>query len=572
MNRWLLSGRGRASSARLALGAPSTTARSTARVRSARRKSGTRHSESEASRRRSPATRTKATCPSSAGGPPPPRLQPSRHRLGGAIRRRKRHAPAAARRRALAPPPGRPVRTPQRPGRDPRHPRAGDGPDEICVAAYGLLNKATGVETTEDSVFQIGSMTKVWTATVVMQLVTREARSRRADPRRAARAEPRGSGRGRTPHHAPSARPHERHRRRRLHRHGAATTASNATSSYSPRLRSHPLEATWSVLQPRVRPRRTGDREADGRDVGRRDQGAAGRAARTDAHRHPPRGGAPVPRRGRPRQRGRRRARARTRVDIAAVTRPAGLVNSTAADVLAFARMHLSGGRRPTAPESSARARPGDAEHQVDLPDKYTLGDSWGIGWIRFGWDGQRLVGHDGNTSARPRSCGCCPTRPRVTLLTNGGNARASSTRISTARSSASSQASRCRARSSLRVTWFRSTSRPRLGTYEREGAPTWRCSQAPRAGAAHDRDRAHRRARRQADPRVPMVAVAEDLFVVRDPGLPDVDGDDPSTTCPRANGILHFGVRATPRTNRGTRRRVPLRTRRVFVRDHERR
>ena len=49
--------------------------------------------------------------------------------------------------------------------------RAGDGPDEICVAAYGLLNKATGVETTEDSVFQIGSMTKVWTATVVMQLV-----------------------------------------------------------------------------------------------------------------------------------------------------------------------------------------------------------------------------------------------------------------------------------------------------------------------------------------------------------------------------------------------------------------
>ncbi len=37
--------------------------------------------------------------------------------------------------------------------------------------AYGLLNKETGVETTEDSVFQIGSMTKVWTATLVMQLV-----------------------------------------------------------------------------------------------------------------------------------------------------------------------------------------------------------------------------------------------------------------------------------------------------------------------------------------------------------------------------------------------------------------
>ena len=38
------------------------------------------------------------------------------------------------------------------------------------------------------------------------------------------------------------------------------------------------------------------------------------------------------------------------------------------------------------------------AEHQADLPDKYILGDSWGLGWIRFGWDGHRLIGHDGNT------------------------------------------------------------------------------------------------------------------------------------------------------------------------------
>ena len=41
----------------------------------------------------------------------------------------------------------------------------------VVEAAYGVLNKETGVETTTDSVFQIGSMTKVWTATVVMQLV-----------------------------------------------------------------------------------------------------------------------------------------------------------------------------------------------------------------------------------------------------------------------------------------------------------------------------------------------------------------------------------------------------------------
>jgi CubicO group peptidase (beta-lactamase class C family) len=37
--------------------------------------------------------------------------------------------------------------------------------------AAGVLNKATGVEATADSVFQIGSVTKLWTSTLVMQLV-----------------------------------------------------------------------------------------------------------------------------------------------------------------------------------------------------------------------------------------------------------------------------------------------------------------------------------------------------------------------------------------------------------------
>src|SRR3954466_11988182 len=43
--------------------------------------------------------------------------------------------------------------------------------DEVAEAAYGVLNKRTGVEATTDSLFQIGSITKVWTATLVMQLV-----------------------------------------------------------------------------------------------------------------------------------------------------------------------------------------------------------------------------------------------------------------------------------------------------------------------------------------------------------------------------------------------------------------
>lgn len=42
---------------------------------------------------------------------------------------------------------------------------------ESAEACTGVLNRSTGVATTPDSVFQIGSVTKVWTATLVMQLV-----------------------------------------------------------------------------------------------------------------------------------------------------------------------------------------------------------------------------------------------------------------------------------------------------------------------------------------------------------------------------------------------------------------
>ncbi len=105
---------------------------------------------------------------------------------------------------------------------------------------------------------------------------------------------------------------------------------------------------------------------------------------------------------------------------------PAGLITARAADLLAFARMHLSGGRAPDGTqilsEASAAAM---AAHQADLPDKYILGDSWGLGWIRFDWHGQRLIGHDGNTIGQSAYLRLMPERGlAVTLLTNGGQAR----------------------------------------------------------------------------------------------------------------------------------------------------
>jgi CubicO group peptidase (beta-lactamase class C family) len=42
---------------------------------------------------------------------------------------------------------------------------------QVSEAAAGILNLNTGVEATADSVFQVGSITKLWTTTLVMQLV-----------------------------------------------------------------------------------------------------------------------------------------------------------------------------------------------------------------------------------------------------------------------------------------------------------------------------------------------------------------------------------------------------------------
>src|SRR6201986_1130833 len=74
---------------------------------------------------------------------------------------------------------------------------------------------------------------------------------------------------------------------------------------------------------------------------------------------------------------------------------PAGLICSTPADVLAFARMHLAGGLAADGTRVlSAASTAAMTEFQADVPDKYILGDSWGIGWIRFGWGGRRVLGH----------------------------------------------------------------------------------------------------------------------------------------------------------------------------------
>ncbi|MGH3743977.1 MAG: serine hydrolase domain-containing protein, partial [Mycobacteriales bacterium] len=230
---------------------------------------------------------------------------------------------------------------------------------------------------------------------------------------------------------------------------------------------------------------------------------------------------------------------------------PAGLINSTVADVLAFARMHLAGGVAADGSrilgEASAAAM---TEHQVDLPDQYTLGDSWGIGWIRFGWDGHCLIGHDGNTIGQAAFLRILPEAGlAVTLLTNGGRARELYEdlyrEIFAELAGVEMPRPLTPPAEPVKV-----DIRPRLGTYERAGAllevlsngsgPSLRMTvTGPLAALVPEPTHEY-----------PLVAVAEDLFVLRDPGARSWT---PVTfyDLPTGESYLHFGVRATPKTSR---------------------
>ena len=98
---------------------------------------------------------------------------------------------------------------------------------------------------------------------------------------------------------------------------------------------------------------------------------------------------------------------------------PAGLIWATAADVLAFARAHMDG-----FPALSDASRAMMRAPQVALPDPWTLGSHWGIGWILYDWDGRRVFGHDGATLGQAAFLRVVPDAGvAIVLLTNGGNA-----------------------------------------------------------------------------------------------------------------------------------------------------
>ncbi|MGW7088547.1 serine hydrolase domain-containing protein [Streptomyces sp. NPDC054871] len=93
-------------------------------------------------------------------------------------------------------------------------------------------------------------------------------------------------------------------------------------------------------------------------------------------------------------------------------------------DLLTFARMHLADGLGPDGSRvlgaDSARAmrRP-----QVDVPPLGLMGDSWGLGWEIFDFPGGTVVGHDGGTIGQSAFLRAVPGHDiAVAVLTNGGD------------------------------------------------------------------------------------------------------------------------------------------------------
>ncbi len=103
---------------------------------------------------------------------------------------------------------------------------------------------------------------------------------------------------------------------------------------------------------------------------------------------------------------------------------PMGLINSTVADVLTFARLHLDAGKAPDGTQLvSAEGIAAMQQPQVESPDPHTLGRHWGLGVILFDWDGHFVYGHDGGTIGQSSRLRIVPDAGlAITLVANGGD------------------------------------------------------------------------------------------------------------------------------------------------------
>jgi CubicO group peptidase (beta-lactamase class C family) len=287
------------------------------------------------------------------------------------------------------------------------------------LAAAGELNSATGVPVTADSLFQVGSITKIWTATMIMQLVDEGQLSLDTTVAAVLPGARLGAGdvggqvtiRHLLTHTSgidgdvftDTGRGDECVERYigllaetpSVFSPGAAYSYCNSGFVVLGRIIEVLDGQSWdeSLRERLIRPL------ALTRTVTLPEEAILHRAA--VGHR---RGGAPVDVWNLPRSVG-----------------PAGLISSTAGDLLTFARLHLDGGvtadgKRVVSEASVAAMQMACAA----IPDFSVPGSAIGLGWRVSRWGGRTIIGHDGDTIGQSAYLRIDPeARVAACLLTN---------------------------------------------------------------------------------------------------------------------------------------------------------
>ncbi|MEV0594844.1 serine hydrolase domain-containing protein [Nonomuraea cavernae] len=401
--------------------------------------------------------------------------------------------------------------------------------------AAGVLNKATGVEVTPDSLFQIGSVTKVWTATMLMQLAERGGPSldtpvrevlpefRVADPEVTEAVTIRhllthtsgidgdlflDTGRG-------------------------DDCVSRYVAACADLTQNHPLGATQSycnsgyVIAGRILERLDGKRWDDvlrERIIEPLGLTHTWTLPEDVLRFRPAMGhldGEPAPMWGLMRSAG-----------------PAGLICARPADVVAFARAHLDGGLL-----DDPRAL---WEPQVDIPNPHTLGRQWGIGWILDEWDGHRVISHGGNTIGQHAMLWIVPGTGTIACVTANGGHSAAFTRALVTELFAELDGLTVPPALGPPATPVEADAARYEGRYERVGT---RLTFTGRDGGLRLRmENTGPLAALKPPQEADLVPVDETTFVGRLPG-------DPAWTpvvfyeLPDGSPYVHLGARATPRT-----------------------